>query len=192
MNALKKLWKFLWHEDTPASWIVSVVLAFIIVKFLIYPGIGFLFGTGYPIVAVISGSMDHNELDFETWWEINGEWYEEKGITMEEFSEFKFRNGFNKGDIMIAFGKESKDINIGDILIFQSTTHYPVIHRIVDSWEENGEYHFQTKGDNNSDSYSRLKEQDIDEGRAIGVAILRIPYLGWIKIIFSTMVAGVI
>ena len=67
-----------------------------------------------------------------------------------------------------------------------------MIHRIVNNWEESGEYHFQTKGDNNSDSYNRLKEQDIDEGRTIGVAVLRIPYLGWIKIGFSSLVGGII
>jgi signal peptidase I len=191
MNVLKKLWKFLWHDDTPLSWVVSIALSFILVKFLIYPLIGIVFGTGYPIVAVISGSMEHN-LDFDEWWNENEELYSELGISKEEFSNFKFKNGFNKGDIMIVVGKESKDINIGDVLIFQSTTTYPVIHRIVNIWEESGEYHFQTKGDNNLDSYNRLKEQDIDEGRAIGVAVLRIPYLGWIKIGFSSLVGGII
>ena len=191
MNALKKLWKFLWHEDTPLSWIVSIILSFILVKFLIYPLIGLVFGTGYPIVAVISGSMEHTS-DFDNWWESNEEWYSEKNILKEDFSNFKFSNGFNKGDIMIVIGKESKDINIGDVLIFQSTTTYPVIHRIVNVWEENGEYHFQTKGDNNAESYARLKEQDIDEGRMIGVAVLRIPYLGLIKIWFSSLVGGII
>lgn len=190
MNYLKRVWKFLWHEDTPLSWIVSIVLAFIIVKFVIYPGIGFVFGTTHPIVAVVSGSMEHNGLDFDSWWEENKEWYESQGISKEMFHDFKFRNGFNKGDIMIVFGKEAKNINNGDILIFQSTTRYPVIHRIVKIWEEDGEYYFQTKGDNNARSESRLKEEEIDEGRIVGVATIRVPYLGWIKIMFTKLVGG--
>ena len=118
MNNLKKLWNFLWHDDTPQSWIVAIILAFILVKFLIYPVIGLIFTTSYPIVAVISGSMDHGDLDFEGWWNNNKLWYQEKQITQEEFSEFKFKNGFSKGDIILVKGKESKDINIGEVLIW--------------------------------------------------------------------------
>jgi len=192
MNYLKKLWKFLWHDDTSLSWVVSVLLAFIIVKFLIYPGVGLLFGTSYPIVAVVSSSMEHEGQSFDDWWESNSEWYVERDMTKKEFSNFKFKNGFNKGDIMIVIGKESKDINIGDTLIFQSITRYPVIHRVVNSWEEDGKYHFQTKGDNNAESYSRLKEEDINEERILGVAVFRIPYVGWIKIMFSKLIGGIV
>ena len=108
MNYLKKLWKFLWHDDTSLSWVVSVLLAFIIVKFLIYPGVGLLFGTSYPIVAVVSSSMEHEGQSFDDWWESNSEWYVERDMTKKEFSNFKFKNGFNKGDIMIVLEKNQK------------------------------------------------------------------------------------
>jgi len=191
MNNLKKIWIFLSKDDSLKSWILSIFLAFIVVKFLIYPFIGLIFSTSYPIVAVISGSMDHEGLDFDDWWNNNEGWYGEKNITKGEFSDFKFKNGFSKGDIILLIGKQSKDIKVGDVLIFHSTTAYPVIHRIVESWEVNGSYHFQTKGDNNSNIIIQLNEHDISEDRIVGVAMLKIPYAGWIKIIASEVYNGV-
>ncbi len=189
MNALKKFWNFIWKSDTPASWIVSILLAFILVKFIVYPGIGFLMGTTHPIVAVVSWSMEH-EGGFDNWWETHGDWYEQNGISLEDFKKFKLKNGFNQGDIMFVLGKQSQDINIGDVLIFKSTTNYPVIHRIVDKWEQDGEIFFKTKGDNNSDSFAQLNEKEISSDRVVGVATLRVPYLGWIKILFNKVVGG--
>jgi len=187
-KTLRRIWDFLWHSDSLASWIVSFIVAFILVKFVIYAGIGALLGTGYPIVAVVSGSMEHNGLDFNGWWTENGEWYESRDISKEDFQNFKFRNGFNKGDIMILVGDEAKDINTGDILVFEANSQHPVIHRVVESWEESEGYYFKTKGDNNPDSYSQLGETKIPEDKMIGKAVLRIPYLGWIKIIFTEII----
>ena len=56
---LKKLWYFLWEENSVWSWIANIALAFILIKFVVYPGIGLILGTNYPIVAVVSGSMEH-------------------------------------------------------------------------------------------------------------------------------------
>ena len=63
-----KVWYLIWYEDSVASWIVNVILAFLIIKFLIYPGLGLLFGTNLPIVAVVSESMQH-EGSFDEWWQ---------------------------------------------------------------------------------------------------------------------------
>ena len=41
---IKKIRAFL-KEDSILSWIVNIILALIIVKFLLYPGIGFLLST---------------------------------------------------------------------------------------------------------------------------------------------------
>ena len=59
MGFLRKVWKFIWEDDSALSWIVNVILAFVIVKFLIYPGLGLVLHTTHPVVAVVSGSMDH-------------------------------------------------------------------------------------------------------------------------------------
>src|SRR3989344_7659011 len=90
----KRVWHFIWEEDSWASWLVNVLLAFVIIKFLVYPGLGLLFGTQFPIVAVISGSMEHDG-PFNDWWKQHAPWYEENNITKENFMNYPFKNGFN-------------------------------------------------------------------------------------------------
>jgi len=185
-DAWKKIWWFIWEDDSVWSWLVNIVLAFVLIKFIIYPGLGFIFGTGYPIVAVVSSSMSHNGEGFDVWWDKNKAWYMERGIEKEKFSDFHFKNGFYKGDIMVLFGKKPESLNVGDIIVFKSNRPDPIIHRIVEKWEENGEYYFKTKGDNNKDSIksSLVDETKIGKDRILGKAVLKIPLLGWIKIIF--------
>ena len=188
LKEIKKFWNFVWHDDSLLSWVLALVIAFVIVKFLVYPGLGLVLGTGYPVVAVVSGSMEHDE-NFESWWEEKKDWYEERGITKDEFGGFIFKNGFNKGDIIVLVGKEAKDINIGDVIVFQSSSEHPIIHRVVDKWDVNGEIHFKTKGDNNVGSYTQLRENDIDMGRVSGAAVLKVPYLGWVKLLPMEIIA---
>jgi len=85
---------------------------------------------------------------------------------------------FFKGDMIIVYGE--KNINIGDIIVFDSPDKvYPIIHRVVQI--KNGG--IVSKGDNNPAS---------DEGRwgvipfdkIYGKAFLKIPLLGWVKILF--------
>jgi hypothetical protein len=47
-------------------------------------------------------------------------------------------------------------------------------------------YHFYTKGDHNKQAIksSLLDETDIHESQLLGKAVLRIPYLGYVKIWF--------
>jgi hypothetical protein len=187
-KVLKDTWNFIWHSDSLASWIVSFILAFILVKFVIYAGIGLALGTSYPIVAVVSGSMEHEGLDFDSWWDENKEWYDNKGITKEEFYDYSFKNGFNKGDIMVLVGDEAKDIYKGDILVFEANSKHPVIHRVVDKWDSDEDYYFQTKGDNNPQSYPQLQETEISEDKLVGKAVFRVPLLGWVKIIFTELI----
>ncbi len=203
---LQKLWYFIWEDDSIWSWIVNIVLAFVIIKFLIYPGLGFVFGTSHPVVAVVSGSMEHkitaNErdqwnmcgnfyeekkpVDFDVFWEECGEFYRRYDINKNEFSEFPMKNGFNTGDIIVLFGKDPSKLEIRDIIVFKANQPDPIIHRIIKIWQEDNGYHFQTKGDHNSESipYQRVYETDITEDRIIGRAVFRIPYLGYIKIWF--------
>lgn len=56
----KKVWYFIWEDNSIWSWVANVLLAFILIKFIVYPGLGFLLGTNFPIVAVVSESMEHN------------------------------------------------------------------------------------------------------------------------------------
>ena len=170
---LKKLWYFIWYDDSLLSWIINVILAFIFVKFIVYPGLGFILGTTHPLVAVVSCSMEHN-IGFDEWWGQNNKWYENNNIKKEDFMDFPFKNGINQGDIMVL--KKGNNLKIGDIIVFSGNGQNPIIHRIVSLNPG-----LKTKGDNNNIA-------DRTTGDVIGEAIFRVPYLGWIKIFFNGLI----
>ena len=116
IHSLKRFWKFL-KQDTWQAWIVSLVLAFIFIKFLFFPFLSWTFGTSLPLVVVESCSMYHPD-NFDSWWSRNSAWYESHGISLEEFSAFGFKRGLNKGDIVLVSGRGSYEQ--GDVLIFNS------------------------------------------------------------------------
>ena len=91
--------------------------------------------------------------------------------------DFPFKNGFNKGDIIILVSK--KNINVGNVIVFWSGRQYPIIHRVV----EIQNLSYKTKGDHNDaeDGFTSDKE-------VIGKALFRIPYLGWVKIWFVDLI----
>ncbi|MFC1768566.1 signal peptidase I [Nanoarchaeota archaeon] len=182
---LKKIWWFIWEDDSIWSWIVNVILAFILIKFIVYPILGLALATSHPIVAVVSGSMEHQG-SFDEWWATQQDWYSEKNISKEQFQEFSLKNGFNKGDIIFLRGKDPADIQIGDVIVFTANKPDPIIHRVVDKWEDGG-YHFQTKGDFNQ-GFANVNEQDISEERVIGKALFRVPFVGWVKIAFVGLI----
>lgn len=183
----KKVWYFIWEDESWLSWIVNVVLAFILVKFIIYPGLGLLLGTDFPVVAVVSGSMEHNGMDFNSWWSLREGDYEKFGITREEFMDFKFKNGFNAGDLMVLVG--AKEMEVGDSLVFRGNAPGPIIHRIVKLDNQDGKVYIQTMGDNpETNRGSRPDEFGITEDRIFGKAVFRIPYLGWVKLGFLKLI----
>ncbi|PIO04485.1 signal peptidase I, partial [Candidatus Woesearchaeota archaeon CG08_land_8_20_14_0_20_47_9] len=165
--------------------VVNVIIAFLLIKFIVYPGLGLVLGTTHPVVAVVSNSM-HHDAGFETWWVSQAGFYEEQGITREDFYHFKMRNGFNKGDIIVLRGCSPKNLKVGDIIVFRSKRPDPIIHRIIKTWDEGSEQYFVTKGDNNQVSIqdSSLDETRIGRDQIIGRAALRVPFLGYIKIWF--------
>ncbi len=195
---LRKAWRFIWHSNSLASWIVNILLAFIIIKFVFYPGISLMVSTSIPVVAVISNSMEQPDN-----WEnmpaicsngrcVQEEWYLEMNITPDKFNDFPFSNGFNKGDIMLVRGKSKDEILVGDVIVFDSGRNIPIIHRVVNIFEDDGGLFFETKGDNNP---GQIRNQFIDETRipgedVFGVAYGRIPYLGYVKILFTDYIVA--
>ncbi|MBI2660283.1 signal peptidase I [Candidatus Woesearchaeota archaeon] len=184
----KKIWHFIWEDNSIWSWLANIVLAFVLIKYIVYPGLGFLLATTHPVVAVVSESMEHNA-DFSEWWESSGKWYASNGISKENFYEFPMKGGFNKGDIIVLKGKAPGNIGIGDIVVFWSAKKDPIIHRVVKKWQEESIYYFQTKGDNYKTNpvsirSSILDETMINQEQIVGNAVLRIPFLGYIKIWF--------
>ena len=199
----KRVWHFFWHEDSIPSWIANLVVAFLLIRYIVYPVLGIILGTSFPIVAVVSESMEHGlhegvlcgqqlpdfHESFDNYWLICGSWYENRNITKEQFLQYPFKNGFDKGDVIILWRANRRNIEKGDILVFQGDKPQPIIHRLVDFWQEGEQYYYHTKGDHNSQSFTgTIGETKISEKRIYGQGILRIPYLGWVKILFVDMV----
>lgn len=180
-----KAWFFIWHDNSLASWIVNIILAYLIIKFIVYPGLGLVFGTNFPIVAVVSNSMQHDGVPFDRWWTENEDYYLALNITKDDFGNYPFKNGFNRGDIMFLIGKKPSDIEIGDVIVFQSGKPYPIIHRVIKK-DDMSMWIFQTKGDNN---IMQIRDSELDETRVLekqvlGKAVFRAPWLGYVKIWF--------
>jgi len=190
-HVLKKVWYFIWESDSWASWLVNILLAFIIIKFMIYPALGFTLQTSHPIVAVVSGSMEHDG-SFDDWWVSKANCgltpctqevvYFKKNITKEQFEDFPLHNGFNTGDIMILYGTKPEKIKIGDVIVFQANRPDPIIHRVIAKKKIGEKYRFTTKGDHNTAIMPF--ETEFTEDRLIGRAIIPVPFLGHIKIWF--------
>jgi len=176
---IRRVWNWIWNSDSFLSWVIAVALIFVFVKFIFFPVLSLIMGTGLPLAGVESSSMDHQivkddsgrlglcgkryseeekqHIDFNEYWEICGEWYEGNDIGKENFSKFPLKNGFRKGDIIVVWGRFTP--KIGDIIIFkpnpESTAPRPIIHRIVEISdleinEIDGEKIYETKGDHNA------------------------------------------
>ncbi|MEK6859914.1 MAG: signal peptidase I [Nanoarchaeota archaeon] len=212
INSIRKSWRWIWDSDSILSWIIALVLIFIFVKFIFFPSLSLVMGTSLPLAGVESSSMDHQivrddygrltlcgrtysqqdieKKNFDSYWDICGEWYENRNMTKQEFSKFSLNNGFRKGDIIIVWGRFTP--KIGDIIIFkanpESTAPRPIIHRIVKIEGAENEKLMQTKGDHNSEQLTEsnnLYETDetkIKQSQIIGKAIFKIPYLGYVKL----------
>ena len=195
----KKMWTFFWNDDSVWSWLANVIVAFLVIRFIFYPVLGIVLGTSFPIVAVVSESMEHGlyqerlcgiefieyRESFNNYWQVCGSWYQEQNISKEEFKEFPFPDGFNKGDVIILWRAHKDNLHVGDVLIFQANKAQPIIHRVVRIWEEDGQYFYQTKGDHNQISHAQeIMETKISEDRIYGKGAVRVPYLGWLKILF--------
>lgn len=198
---VKAFWNYVWNDDSPMSWVLSIVIAFIIIKFMIYPLLGLLLSTSHPIVAIVSGSMEHKfaseegipsmcgvtggtgNVDFTAFWNLCGSWYEKENISKKQFDEFPFKRGMNTGDIVVLRNPGVDKINVGDVIVYnqnQLPGPNPIIHRVVHVTEVDGHYYFQTKGDHNGGSAPY--EMDIYEDQVIGKSLFKIPLLGYVKI----------
>jgi signal peptidase I len=171
-DGLKKFWKFL-KKDSWASFAITLLLAFIIIKFIFFPGLSLITGTALPLVIVESCSMYHSENGLENTFE--SPIYEEYGISIGDTGNWDFQNGFSKGDIIFVVG--TKDIEVGDVIIFNGGWQHPLIHRVVEVGDN-----YTTKGDNNPAVYPF--DENISKDQIIGKALFKVPFIGWAKLIF--------
>lgn len=139
---------------------------------------------------------EKNSFNLDKYWETCGSWYEEENIDKNQFNTFTLKNGFNKGDVMIVWGRFTP--KIGDVIIFKpnadSIAPNPIIHRIVKIDEKDGKTIYQTKGDHNSEQLTKSNniyntdETYITREQMIGKAVARIPLLGYPKLIFVKII----
>jgi signal peptidase I len=175
MKYFKRIWNFL-KEDSWPSFLVTLVLAFVVIKFIFFPGLSLLTGTELPLVIVESCSMYHHEGGFDRTFESSV--YENYGLSLEDTIGWDFQNGFSKGDVIFVVGAD--DVEVGDVVIFNAGAQYPLIHRVVGAGET-----YATKGDNyKTNSLQLNSEKSISEDQLVGKALFRIPAIGWTKLIF--------
>jgi hypothetical protein len=172
-NIFVRFWKFL-KEDSWPSFFVSLLIALIVIKFVIFPILTLLTGTALPLVIVESCSMYHSQ-DLDVI--MKNKIYSDYGLSYENTTDWPLRNGFTKGDIIVVLGP--KKVEIGDVIIFAGGQANPIIHRVI-GIDAEGKY--TTKGDNNLGLLPF--EKGITQDRVLGRAVFRIPALGWIKLIF--------
>ncbi len=94
-----------------------------------------------------------------------------------------------RGDLIFIYKVPASDIKVGDIVVFRVPwSETPIVHRVVEIYNEGGVEVFITKGDNNpvpdpgyrtsKDIYGRVLEVD---GHPI-----RIPVVGYVLLFFQT------
>lgn len=190
LTKIKEIWRgfwfLLWKDDSFKGWLFSIIFLFLIIKFVFFPFFSFVTGTSLPLAIVESCSMYHQGnlfSDYNSWFDRHDSKYSSFNIDKNEFQEFKFKNGFNKGDILLVVGVKPEEVKIGDIIIFNALAKHPVIHRVVGITERDGVRVFETIGDNNQGQISF--EKNIYESQIVGKAVFKVaPYLGWVKLVF--------
>ena len=182
----KKFWFIVWKDDSLKGWIISILFLFIVIKFVFFPLLNLATGTTLPLAIVESCSMYHQGnvfSDFDSWYERHDEKYTPFIINKLDFQDFPLKRGFSKGDILFIVGTKPEKLEEGDVIIFNANQKNPIIHRIINIKEENGEYIFSTIGDNNNNQIPF--EKIILEDKIVGKASFRlVPYLGWVKLVF--------
>lgn len=183
---LKKFWHLLWKDNGFKGWLFSIVFLFVFIKFIFFPFLSLVTGTSLPLAIVESCSMYHKGnlfSDFDRWWDQQEDKYFEFIINKLDFKNFPMKNGFNKGDILLITKANPEKLEVGNIIIFNVNQRNPVIHRIVDIKEINGQKVFSTLGDNNIGQLNF--EEEVTENQLVGKASLKLaPYFGWMKLIF--------
>ena len=161
------------------DWAIWIGLAIIIAPIIGWC-LNMVLGNSTPLVAVMSTSMVH---DWTTP-KVYTEWMITNGIYSDKMDSFPFKNGFNKGDVlMIAAAKAPEGIKVGDVIVFNADRKYPIIHRVIAilpaSGGEAGGYYYMTKGDHNPVPDSWITTYNEIEGKAV----FRVPYIGFIKVV---------
>ncbi len=86
------------------------------------------------------------------------------------------------GDIIITKGVNPYELKVGDIIVYQRTgNNILIVHRIIQIIKTDESLMIRTKGDNNPSPDPWY----INEKEVKGLVIFRIPYFGYIPLIFQ-------
>ncbi len=145
--------------------IIFILMIYIIIQ-LTYP----------PLFSVVvTPSMEHKNFVCEK--------YEKYNLTCSNFSKFPYPAGINAGDIVIIL-PVIKEINVGDVVLYKSKNgSIEIFHRVIGKYYEDGKEYYILMGDNNLGPLLYENETKMDKNRIIGVGVIRIPFLGLLRLI---------
>lgn len=106
---------------------------------------------------------------------------------------------FNYYAVAIASGSMTPNINKGDVVVIEKIDKYDnleigevlaynydgkiIVHRIINIIEEDGNYYFYTKGDNNNSEDNFAVYEDM----IVGVVNIRLPFIGYPTVWFNEL-----
>lgn len=185
----RKVWKML--NEGIIGYVFYIFLG-IVAALIVTNVLGLVLDTSIPLVAVVSGSMDHGinedgypcekeiqgfQENFENWWMLCDSTYDDFGITEQQFLQFSLKDGLKRGDMVVI--QNSGGVEIGDVIVYNIPSQdVPIIHRVV-ALNEDGTY--QTKGDHNREQ--NAYESSVQKSVVRGKAVLVLPYLGYLRAI---------
>lgn len=174
-SRLKEFLRFLFVEESIKSYIAFFIFLILLFSFIFYFLLPYGFGI-VDVVAVVTPSMEHKNNVEENFYKF----FLAKNFTISEIKSFDFSDGISIGDVVIVKRVNLSEIKVGDVIVFKAQTT-KIIHRVVEVQNENGNLYFTTKGDANPTSLNF--EKNITSDRIIGKAVLKIPYLGYPRIL---------
>jgi signal peptidase I len=166
------------------DWLIWIGLA-VILSFIIGNALNWALGNTTPLVAVMSGSMVHDSSTEQAHYSF----LMASGFTRQQIDSFPLKDGFNKGDVIVVKGEKDGNIKVGDVIVFGAPgANYPIIHRVISIQKDNaGKSNYMTKGDHNPASDRWLIPHDKIQGKAV----LRVPLLGYVKVLPMEMCTAV-
>lgn len=159
----------------------NIILGFLGAIIFYYVILSFALSTSTPIVAVVSGSMEHDsslETDHYMWLEEN------LGYNKTYIDSWPVHNGLDIGDMPIINGE--KNYQVGDVIVYSvGGINAPIIHRII---KINDDGTFQTKGDNNG--AQNYYEKNVQSSQINGKIIFIIPKVGYFKVLLNQLMVS--
>ena len=160
------------------TWWGNILLGFTSAVIFYYVILSTVLSSNTPVVAVVSGSMEHDasvESDHYDWLQKTLEY------NKSYVESWPVNGGFNIGDMPIIRGKES--YQVGDVIVYSvHGVDAPIIHRII-LVNQDGTY--QTKGDNNPSQLSY--EASVKPDQIRGKVIFIIPKIGYFKVVINRL-----